>query len=121
MNESNQSISILMAIYWPFLVRAFSVGFVRRIASFGTDFAFTCFLVAFLQRLTNARWYISPIYFSESRHADGIFTSKYSKNPNPERTTNVGSSGHRVSDKANTECPSREQFVCAVFFAQQSN
>src|SRR5210317_968567 len=77
MNESNQSISILMAIYWPFLVRAFSVGFVRRIASFGTDFAFTCFLVAFLQRLTNARWYISPIYFSESRHADGIFTSKY--------------------------------------------
>src|SRR5210317_1479401 len=70
----NQSISILMAIYWPFLVRAFSVGFVRRIASFGTDFAFTCFLVAFLQRLTNARWYISLIYFSESRHADGILT-----------------------------------------------
>ena len=38
-----------------------------------------------------------------------------------ERTTNVGSSGHRVSDKANTECPSREQFVCAVFFVQQYN
>src|SRR5210317_1669000 len=77
MNESIHIHPNVMAIYWPFLVRAFSVGFVRRIASFGTDFAFTCFLVAFLQPLTNARWYISPIYFSQNRHADGIFTSKY--------------------------------------------